>query len=76
MMLKPTYKMYAINSELYEKIFQLKSYCERRTNCKECKIKAECKRIGALLNGNDISCIDIGKVDEEYVIFWKDGDVE
>lgn len=66
-----TVNMYPISKEMYEQLYHLKSYCEQRTNCSNCKIKAECKHIGDLLNGNDISCIDIGKVGDKYVIFGK-----
>lgn len=75
-MMAKTVNMYEISETFFNDIFQLKSYCEQQKNCYNCKIKQECKQLGVCFNGNDISCLNIGKVgkgkDLKYVIFAED----
>ena len=59
-----------IDEDMFWALYELKTYCENRKNCHDCKIRKECYEIASKNNDNDISCIQIGRLkDGRFVMF-------
>lgn len=61
--------MLPISMELYNQLLAVLTWCEARKNCHDCKIHDICKDM-LDKHGIDFSCVRIGKVDEQPVIFF------
>ena len=59
-----------VTKEMFENMYTLKTYCDSQKNCHDCKIREECKSVCDKTLGNDISCIDICRVEDPT---WEGG---
>lgn len=66
------YDMVKIDQQLFNQIYDLKYYCSSRKNCHECLVRTECHKIAQDNNGNDISCIRIGKLKDGTLIMFSE----
>ena len=53
-----------IDKDTFEAMFNIKTFCETQRNCHNCTIKKECKEICDKTMGNDVSSIDICRVED------------